>query len=152
MCKCKSECSCVKSCEKSSKLSFYFDKNDPQFYSKVAVINPSTTNLVEHVFINTPIYNNCGVQIGYKSSDDVLQQVGVNKYLVKILNTYFIEGKGTINWQYSFITDKPSVYYPIGIEAKSTILSGTGCYIGSEGTVSLMPLVTGRRNVTIKFI
>jgi hypothetical protein len=149
MCKCKSECSCVKSC--STKLSFYFDINDPQFFSKTNVVNPSATNLIEHVFINTPIYNNCGVQIGYKSSDDVLQQIGVNKYIVKINNTYFIEGKGTINWQYSFITDKPSVYYPIGIEAKSTIVSGTGCYIGSQGTVSLMPLVTGRRNVTIKF-
>jgi hypothetical protein len=150
MCKCKSECSCEKSCPK--KLSFYFDINDSQFFSKTAVVNASPTNLVQHVFINTPIYNNCGVQIGYKSSDDVLQQIGVNKYLVKINNTYFIDGKGTINWQYAFITDKPSVYYPIGIEAKSTIISGTGCYIGSEGTVSLMPLVTGRRNVTIKFI
>lgn len=144
MCKCKSECTC-------SKLSFYFDINDPQFFSKVAVINQSTTNLVEHVFITTPIYNKCGLKIGYKSSDDVLQQIGPNKYIVKILNTYFIDGKGTINWQYSFITDKPNVYYPIGIEAKSTIVSGTGKYIGTIGTVSLIPLVTGRRNVTIRF-
>ena len=74
-----------------------------------------------------------------------------NKYIVKINNTYFIDGKGTINWQYAFVTDKPSVFYPLGIEAKSTIISGTVNYIGAQGTVSLIPLITGRRNVTIKF-
>jgi len=150
MCKCKSECLCNK-INDCSKLSFYFDINDTQFFSKTVIVNQSATNLIQHVFITTPIYNKCGVQIGYKSSDDILQQIGPNKYIVKINNTYFIDGKGTINWQYSFISDKPNVYYPIGIEAKSTIVSGTGCYIGEEGTVSLMPLVTGRRNVTIKF-
>ena len=150
MCKCKTQCSCPKATS-CSKLSFYFDINDPKFFSKTVIVNQSATNLIQHVFITTPIYDNNGVQIGYKSSEDVLQQIGVNKYIVKINNTYFIDGKGTINWQYAFVTDKPSVFYPLGIEAKSTIISGTVNYIGAQGTVSLIPLITGRRNVTIKF-
>jgi len=136
---------------KCSKLSFYFDINDPEFFSKKVIVNPSPTKLIEHVFITTPIYDKNGIKIGYKSSDDILQQIGTNKYIVKINNTYFIDGEGTIDWKYNFITDKPSVYYPIGVEAKSTIISGTGEYINANGVVSLIPLYTGRRNVTIKF-
>jgi len=49
--------------------------------------------------------------------------------LVRIYNTYFIEGKGTINWKYSFINDKPNFLYPVGVMAESNIVLGTGIFL-----------------------
>ena len=42
-------------------LSFYFDKNDPQFVSKRTVVDNSPTNYIAHVFIKSPIYDTFGV-------------------------------------------------------------------------------------------
>jgi hypothetical protein len=35
-----------------------------------------------------------------------------------------ITNKGTISWQYSFVNDTPSIYYPTDILASSNIISG----------------------------
>ncbi len=132
-------------------LSFYFDKNDPQFVSKRTVVDDSSTNYIAHVFIKAPIYDIFGVQIGYKVSDDYIQQVAENEYVIRISSTYTIGRRGTISWQYTFINDKPSEFYPIGVLASSNIVSTTGSYFGKTGAVSLMPEAGGKRNVTVGF-
>jgi hypothetical protein len=135
----------------SNYLSFYFNINDPSFYSQENIINPSTTNYISHSFITTDIYDNFNIKIGYKVSDDYIQQVDKNRYSVRISSTYYIENQGTITWQYSFINDKPSYFYPIGVLATSNIVSTTGAYFAKTGVVSLMPNENGTRNITIGF-
>jgi hypothetical protein len=136
-------------------LKFFFDINDPEFFSKKVVINDSTSNYISHVFIKCPIYkkDDCGnkKKIGYKVSDDYVQQVGINKYLVRISNTYYLENSGTISWQYSFLNTIPEVFYPVNKIAASNITSTTGVYFGKKGYVRLLPTQDGLRKVKINF-
>lgn len=138
-------------------LKFFFNKNDKNFTTVTSVMDDSKTNYISHVFVRCPIYdNNSKKQIGYKVSDDYVQQVSENKYIVRLSNTYLFYDKdnkttGTISWQYVFENTKPDVYYPVNVPASSTIISGTGIYKGKEGVVRLLPKSNGRRNVTIKF-
>ncbi len=133
-------------------LSFNFSTKDPEFKTwAVDVTNPVPNNLITHAFISTPIYDDFGVKIGYKVSDDYIQQVSENKYMIRISNTYYIQNKGTISWNYSFLNDKPSYFYPIGVVAKSNIVSTTGEYFGRTGAVFLEPLENGLRKVQVIF-
>lgn len=139
-----------------SELKFYFSTKDSEFTSVTSVVDKSDTNYVSHAFVRCPIYDNSKKQIGYKVSDDYVQQVSENKYIVRLNNTYLFYDKdnkttGTISWQYVFENTKPEIYYPINVPASSTIVSGTGMYKGKEGLVTLLPKSNGRRNVTIKF-
>jgi hypothetical protein len=133
----------------SSYLSFYFNVKDPKFDSFTTV--PRNSPYIAHAFINAPIYDQFGIQIGTKVSDDYIQQVDVAKYVVRISSTYVINGKGTITWQYSFEHSTPDFYYPIGVLANSNIVSTTGDYYGKTGVVSLNPTPDGKRTVTIGF-
>ncbi len=134
-----------------SKLSFYFKTTDPEFSVTTQNISNKPGNLVQQVFIKCPIYNKHNKQIGYKTSTDVLQQLNSNLYSVRISNTYYIEGEGTINWDYSFLNNVPSVLYPIGVLAESNIISGTGKFLGLNGNVTLLPTSDGLRHVKIFF-
>jgi len=134
------------------KIEFSFSVKDPQFKTwSVNVANPVPNNLIEHAFISTPIYNKNNQQIGYKVSDDYIQQVSENKYLVRIHNTYYINDSGSISWDYTFLNNSASFYYPVGVTAKSNIISTTGKYLGKTGYVSLKPLEDGTRKVKICF-
>jgi len=135
----------------SSYLKFNFSINDPKFKTTTNVVSNTPLNYISHVFIQTPIYDIFGVEIGYKVTDDYVQQVNANEYLVRINNTYYIRNNGTISWQYSFLNSTPTVYYPIGVLASSNITSTTGVYFGKTGAVSLMPNADGTRNVTVGF-
>ena len=135
----------------SPKLSFYFKTTDPEFTVQTQTISSKPGNLVQYVFIRCPIYNKCNEQIGYKTSTYTLQQLGPNLYSVRISNTYYINGEGTINWEYSFLNSTPSVLYPINVLAESTIVSGTGEFLGAKGNVTLLPTPDGVRQVKIYF-
>lgn len=130
-----------------SKLSFYFNKNDPNF--KTSEFVPQKDPYIGHWFITTPIYDINNKQIGYKATDDYIQQVGENQYLVRYNNTYFIDGKGTISWQYAITNPLPNPYYPLGSVAKGRITSATGSFVNINGCVSLTPQADGRRDVVI---
>jgi hypothetical protein len=132
-------------------ISFSFNINDPEFNSQTTVVNPNSPYYVAHAFLRTPIYDNVGVKIGYKVSDDYIQQLSPTQYSVRINSTYYIENQGTINWSYSFINNKPSQFYPVGVLASSNITSTTGNFFGKTGAVALMPNQDGSRNVTIAF-
>jgi len=135
----------------SSYLKFYFDKNDPKFFSKTAVINDSPDNFVSHVFITAPIYDTFGIKIGYKVSDDTIQQIGKDQYSVKISSTYYFDDNGTITWNYAFVNSRPDPYYPLNEVHASNIVSTTGKYFGKAGAVSLTALPNGRRDVVVGF-
>jgi hypothetical protein len=130
-------------------LSFNFSINDADFKSYSVIVSSEPGNLIEHAFIRTPIYDDFGIQIGYKTSDDYIQQLSDNEYGVRISNTYFIQGKGTINWSYNFVNNLPSYYYPVDKIASSNITSTTGDYIGKTGFVYLNPVSNGTRYVKI---
>jgi hypothetical protein len=131
-------------------LNFYFSSKDPKFISKNVVVEAASPNYISHAFVRCPIYNLKGEKIGYKVSDDYVQQVSHNKYVVRLNNTYTFKD-GTISWQYVFENDKPEIFYPVGIPAISNIISTTGSYYGKTGTVTLIPLADGKRNVNISF-
>jgi hypothetical protein len=136
-------------------LKFFFDKNDPEFVSETIVVDNTPEKYISHVFIKCPIYKkyNCGImrKIGYKVADDYVQQVGINKYLVRINSTYYFDNAGTVSWQYSFLNNVPEVYYPLNKIAQSNIICTTGCYLGKTGYVSLLPTEDGLRKVKILF-
>jgi hypothetical protein len=131
-------------------LSFYFSTKDSNFQTKTNVVQ-ETPNYISHSFVETPIYDFSDKKIGFKVSDDYIQQVETNKYIVRLNNTYYIEGKGSISWLYVFENNKPEIYYPVNVEAASTIISGTGEYFGKTGTVTLFPKPDGTRLVTVSF-
>ena len=132
-------------------LSFHFNLNDPEAKSETIVVNPSDTNYIAHAFISVPIYNNCNEKIGYKVSDDYIQQLSHNLYSIRINSTYHFVKGGSISWQYCFLNDKPNYYYPLNISNASNIISTTGQYFGKTGAVSLTANSDGSRNVTIGF-
>ena len=131
-------------------LSFYFSTKDSDFKTTTVVVQEKP-RYISHSFVETPVYDFSDKKIGYKVSDDYIQQVDTNKYIVRLNNTYYIEGKGSISWLYVFENTVPEIYYPINIEAASTIISGTGEYFGKNGTVTLFPKTDGTRLVTISF-
>ena len=136
-------------------LKFYFDKNDPKFISNTVIVNNTLGNYISQVFVKCPIYKkyNCGnvKQIGYKVADDYVQQLDIDKYLIRINSTYYFENSGTISWQYSFINNVPEVYYPINKNVTSNIISTTGCYLLKKGYVNLLACEDGIRKVKIMF-
>ena len=142
-------------CPKSCTLRFFFDKNDPQFITNTIIVNNTPGNYISHVFVKCPIYKEyqCGniKKIGYKVADDYVQQLDTDKYSVRINSTYYIEGSGTISWQYSFINNVPEVYYPLNTNASSNIICTTGNYVGKRGYVNLLATSDGKRNVKIIF-
>jgi hypothetical protein len=132
-------------------LQFHFNLHDPEASSKTLVVNDSDTEYIAHAFIKVPIYDIFNVKIGYKVSDDYIQQLGPNMYSVRINSTYNFLNGGSITWQFSFINDKPNYYYPLDVVNASNILSTTGKYFGKTGVISLIAKADGRRDVTIGF-
>jgi hypothetical protein len=129
-------------------LGFFFNIKD----ATTTTVPVSSKPLITHSFVETPIFDLATKkQIGYKVSDDYVQQVAPNKYIVRLNNTYSIEGKGSISWLYVFENTKPEIYYPVNVQAVSTIISGTGIYYGKKGTVTLLPKPNGLRTVNITF-
>ena len=103
-------CHCGSSCNNNcKKIAFKFSTKDPNFTSQNVVVNPSNTNYISHAFVRCPIYNSKNKVMGYKVSDDYVQQVGTNKYVVRLNNTYtFLSNNksvGSISWQYVFEND-----------------------------------------------
>jgi hypothetical protein len=134
-------------------LNFYFTTKDPNFIVNTNVISDNPNNYLSHVFVRAPLYSfdNNPIPIGYKVTDDYVQQVAEKKYIIRLNNTYYLEGKGSISWQYVFENNKPEVYYPINQLAASNIISSTGEYFGKTGTVSLFPKDDGSRLVNVTF-
>jgi len=131
-------------------LSFYFTTKDKNFKTTTIVVQDKP-RYISHSFVETPVYDFSDKKIGYKVSDDYIQEVASNKYIVRLNNTYYIEGKGSISWLYVFENNIPEIFYPVNVEAASTIISGTGDYFGKTGTVTLFPKSDGTRLVTISF-
>jgi len=131
-------------------LSFTFCTQDPAFFSTEVVVNQDP--YISHAFVKTPIYDQAtGFQIGYKVSDDYVQQVSPRLYIVRLSNTYYLDGRGSITWQYTFENNSRSFFYPVDVPVVSTIVSGTGEFYGSAGTVRLFPTADGMRQVQITF-
>jgi len=135
----------------SNYLKFYFNIKDPEAKKYTTVVNDSLTNYVSHSFISLPIYDIYNVKIGYKVSDDYIQQLNNNQYSVRINSTYHFFNNSSISWQYSFINNAPNYYYPLNIINASNIISTTGEYFGKTGVVSLIANENGTRDVTIGF-
>ncbi len=133
-------------------LDFYFTIKDPE--CKVASVEvPSVLpdNKIIHSFVRTPIYDFTNKMIGYKVSDDYVQQVSKEKYIVRISNTYSLNERGTISWQYAFENKDPTIYYPVNELAASNITATTGEFYGKTGKVSLFPKPDGSRLVNVTF-
>ena len=133
----------------SQVIAFNFSINDPAGRTTTSVVPSSTNNYVAHSFLQIPIYNVAGVQIGYKVSDDYIQQIAANQFAVRISSTYFIQGQGTITWNASFVNTQPNFLYPVGTIVTSNIVSTSGTYLGRTGRVALLANADGSRNVLI---
>ena len=132
-------------------LSFYFTKEDPGFSTTTTVVPSTPGNYISHVFVRAPIYDFTDKLIGYKVSDDYVQQVAEKKFIIRLNNTYYLEGRGSISWQHVFENDKNEVFYPVNVTAASNIISTTGEFYGKSGAVSLFPKSDGTRVVNVTF-
>ena len=65
--------------------------------------------------------------------------------------TYYIDGKGSISWQYANLNDQPNAYYLLGVTVKARITSGTGAYVSSNGCINIIPKVDGGCEVSISY-
>ena len=132
-------------------LNFYFTTKDPEFSTDTNVVPSTSGNYISHVFVKAPLYDFTDKRIGYKVTDDYVQQVGEKKYIVRLNNTYSIDGKGSISWQYVFENDNQNVFYPTNGIVASNIIATTGEYYGKTGFVSLFPKPDGTRVVNVTF-
>ena len=154
----------IKSCEEKCNLceqknssckyniiKFTFSKADPNFQR--TQINVSSAPFIDHVFIETPIYNKYHEKIGYKTAEDYVQQLNKkDEYSVKISSTYYFGNKGeSISWQYNFKNNIPSEAYPVNKWAVSNIICGTGKYYNVKGYVMVYPKEDGTRYVKILY-
>jgi phosphoribosylformylglycinamidine (FGAM) synthase-like amidotransferase family enzyme len=133
-------------------LNFYFTTKDPKFETHTTVVSSEPGNYISHVFVKAPLYDFTDKLIGYKVTDDYVQQVAENKYIVRLNNTYYLEGRGTVSWQYVFENNTNTVFYPVNINASSNIISTTGEFYGNSGMVSLFPKSDGSRLVNVTFL
>ena len=132
-------------------LSFVFSTKDPNFTSSNIVVSEDYP-YISHAFVQTVIYDEAtGEQIGYKVSDDYVQQVSPELYVVRLSNTYTLTGRGTLTWNYTFTSNTNSYFYPTNQQVYSTITSGTGEFYGTSGTVRLFPSSDGSRSVQVIF-
>jgi hypothetical protein len=134
----------------SQYLKFSFNINDPNKFTYSSIINQDP--YLVHAFLKIPIFDEFNVQIGYKVSDDYIQQLSENEYSVRINSTYhFFNNNSSISWQFCFINYKPNYLYPLNTPNTSNIIATTGDYYGKTGVVSLFAKEDGTRDVTIGF-
>jgi hypothetical protein len=134
-------------------LNFYFTTQDASFTTKTVVVQDEP-QYISHSFVKANLYNYSGVRIGYKITDSYVQQVDTNKYVVRLNNAYYFDNApliGSISWMYTFISDQIQIYYPVNIPVNTNTISTTGDYYGKTGSISLLPLANGMRQVTITF-
>jgi hypothetical protein len=134
-------------------LNFYFTTQDASFTTKTVVVQDSP-QYISHSFVKSNLYDYSGVRIGYKITDSYVQQVDTSKYVVRLNNAYYFDNApliGSISWMYTFISNQIQIYYPVNIPVNTNIINTTGDYYGKTGSVSLLPLSNGMRNVTITF-
>jgi hypothetical protein len=135
-------------------LSFYYDVNDPSFKSTLIVIK-ETPNYIAHDFAKSAIYDSStNERIGYQVVDIYIQQVETEKFIIRENHTCYFDNNGTnggISWLYTFANSTASIYYQPNIPVVTNIVSTNAGYYGKTGSVSLIPLANGIRNVTISF-
>ena len=132
-------------------LNFYFTTKDPEFSTITTVVPAPAGNYISHVFVRAPLYDFTDQRIGYKVTDDYVQQVAENKYIVRLNNTYHFDDKGSVSWQYVFENDKNTVFYQVNQVVASNIIATTGAFYGKTGNVSLFPKADGTRVVNVTF-
>ena len=76
-------------------LNFYFTTQDPNFVAQPMVVDTTPGKYISHVFVRAPLYSfdNNPVPIGYKVTDDYVQQVAENKYIIRLNNTYYFDNR-----------------------------------------------------------
>jgi hypothetical protein len=138
------------SCTKTS-FSFYFDVHDPEFSSITQVISSDPGKYTSVSYVKAPLYDTAtNALIGYKTTTGTLQQVGTNLYNINNSSTYHIIGRGTISWNGFYENTIPSNLYPLGTVLESNIVSTSGAFLGQQGTVKLVVLPSGQRNIMVK--
>jgi len=110
-------------------LSVHFIHISPIYRPYIAHISPiyrpyiahiSPISPIAHAFVQTPIYDETsGDRIGYKVSDDYVQQVSPDVYIIRLQNTYYFENRGSISWNYVFKNNTNSFFYPPNVHAFS---------------------------------
>ncbi len=106
---------------------------------------------IQNVYLKSPLFNKCGVQVGYNVSNSLIQQVSTDNFVVRSNITYTLDGLGTINWQYNFTRPVRTTVFPDGILVEGKIISGTGKFLGATGKVKINPKADGTRYVVVKF-
>jgi phage regulator Rha-like protein len=94
-------------------------------------------------------------QIGYKVSNTYVQQVDVNKFIIRVNGTYTFMSKGlevgSLSWTDVYTSTINSNLYPVNIPVKSKIISGTGVFLNATGKVTTLAKSNGDRLFDVKF-
>jgi len=100
----------------------------------------------------TPLFDNFDVKIGYATFSDTTSNLGYNgKVYVTEYATYFINGKGSITYSYSWENNTASDNFSENSTVITRIIASTGDYYNKTGPIVIDIDSLGNRNITISF-
>ena len=108
-------------------------------------------NLIQDIYAKFPLYNECGVQVGYSVATDVVQQYSEDKFVIIANFIFVLDNLGTINFQYILTRPDNIPLLPIGVTSETRIVNGSGKFVNSTGLVKINPKPDGTRLVLIEF-
>ncbi len=131
---------------KSVKLTY----NQSTITQTSQIVNVATNNLIKTIFVKSPLFSKYGLEVGNFVSNVNVQQLAVNKFSFTVQSTYYLNGYGSFNWQYSFIRADQNYVYTPNVVIEAPIVSGTGKFLNSTGKIKINPTSDGNYYVVAK--
>lgn len=116
------------------------------------ILNEIYTGYVQKSSSYSKLYDEFYDSIGYVTFDNTISNLGYNQKIYVTENaTYFINGRGSISYTYSWESISNSVNFCSGTSIATRILASTDKYYNKQGPIAINVNDDGTRNVTILF-
>lgn len=129
-------------------LSFVHSLYDPDYVSTDIFKSVTIASAFGQVPIRDALTDSV---VGHAILDSYRHHLGGGEYLIRIVTTYLIKGRGTLTWMYNFQKTDTSYDMPTNTPHLSTLVSGTDEFYGASGTVRVVAHDNGMHNVDITF-
>lgn len=131
-------------------LSLSYNVKLPSYtkYSDVIRESPAITNVYSQ---NPVVRTEDNKIVGYKTATFTLQEIKPEKHSIKEFQNIILDGRGSISFEFCYFSTKHSNFFPPGNAFVTNITSADGEFTGVTGTVTILPLESGKRFVTIEY-
>lgn len=131
-------------------LSLSYNVKLPSYDKYVNVIRESPS--INNVYSHNPVFRTEDNKvIGEKTASFTIQEIKANKFAIKEFQNIIIDGRGSFSYEFAYFSDKNSNFFPPGNAFVTNITSADGEFLGSTGTVTIIPLESGKRYVSIEY-